>query len=76
MAYITAVILAVIITVQARDMIKKGLYPELAVYLVLSAVGAIFIYSIVLDLDIPGPSLPIKLVFAPISKLLFPDYSE
>jgi hypothetical protein len=76
MKYVTGVIFLAIIIIQSKSMIKTKSYGELAAFGVIIALAILYTYGYILNVEIPAFSYPANLVFRPLAKLIFPDYTE
>lgn len=76
MKFIAGIIFLAVIIIQARALIKNKFYGELTVFAVIIALAILYTYGYILNIKLPAFSYPVTLVFKPLAKLVFPDYTE
>lgn len=70
MIYLVSLVFIVVATLELPYLIKNKMWRETAAYSGLLIIGMIYSFGFVLDLDIPGLSRLMKIVFMPVTRYI------
>ncbi len=71
MVCIITIVFAIIAAVQVKTTVRKKLYPELVLSMILLAVSLVYSYGEVLEWNLPGPTKFLTYIYDPVSHYVF-----
>lgn len=70
MVFALALVFVVILTLEVPSLVRQKMWKELAVFLGLLAVGAVYSFGQVFDWPLPNPTKAVEAIFKPVAEVV------